>query len=554
MTTETFDNLRQNAISVSNSYESIIETSNSAINLIISEPTVLQAIRGLSSGKTKGLDSTEKYYSNEYVLLRERINLYYTYKYCYRVIFFNESGDVIASNYSPGNNRIENVDIESINGIDSLGEGEIMIIPLHKDEWDKKNSKRVISVIKRLTGKNMGYFEVQWLEPDMEKLLSPTEPDYEVAIYDNGGKTIFSKNAKAINYYQMILEQEKAEGQIRDKNVLISYLYKNGYYIVLSGDVNYWNDIVLPILPALAALVLLFWFVSLTFANISANFLSKPINTLQRVMTRTDYNNLLNNKMSLQEQQEIRQVIEIENTYKVYEKMVEGLEESKSKAEKMSYLQLKAQLDLMQAQVNPHFIYNVLNIISAKGLMADDESICEMCDNLSKILRYSTNIKIKEATIREEVDYLNDYLMLLKCRYESRLEYSIFIERNIWNEAIPKLALQQLVENTVKHGFTDSIDILKIEVKGVETKNGWFIQIKDNGGGIEKDKLSDIKIRIYELERQLDECKENIEFEIGGMGIFNTYARLYLLYKNELKFDIEASVNGTVVTIGVEKR
>ena len=177
-----------------------------------------------------------------------------------------------------------------------------------------------------------------------------------------------------------------------------------------------------------------------------------------------------------------------------------------------------------------------------------------MCDNLSKILRYSTNIEIKEATIREEVDYLNDYLMLLKCRYESRLEYSIFIERNIWNEAIPKLALQQLVENTVKHGFTDSIDILKIEVKGVETKNGWFIQIKDNGGGIEKDKLSDIKIRIYELERQLDECKENIEFEIGGMGIFNTYARLYLLYKNELKFDIEASVNGTVVTIGVEKR
>ena len=81
-------------------------------------------------------------------------------------------------------------------------------------------------------------------------------------------------------------------------------------------------------------------------------------------MTRTDYNNLLDNKMSVQERQEIRQVIEIENTYKVYEKMVEGLAESKSKAEKMSYLQLKAQLDLMQTKD----VSQVLILVSAETL------------------------------------------------------------------------------------------------------------------------------------------------------------------------------------------
>ena len=552
-TEETYNLLEQNAAVVAASFDSIIETSNSAINLIISDPEVLIAIRNLSTGKTRDFSVTEKYYSDEYKTIRERTNLYYLYKYCYRVVFFNECGDVIASNYSRGTRRIDGNGSAFIDELNSLNAGELLLIPAHNDQWNSKSKHQLVSVVKRLAGNNMGYFEIQWLEKDIKELLLASDKNYSVCIYDETGRRIFSNDEQVAGSYKLVEEQNKSAGVVKDGKKLLAYTFQNGYYTVIGTEFDWWKDVTIPILPVLFGLMLTFGIISMIFAGIGAETLSKPINILQSIITKTDYENLSRYKLSVAEQQELRQVVEIDNTYKVYEQMLDRLKESKMKAEKMSYLQLRAQLDLMQAQVNPHFIYNVLNIISAKGLLAEDESICDMCDNLSKILRYSTNVKRKEATLREEVDYLRDYLMLLKCRYEDRLDYSISIDRDIWSVIIPKLAIQQIVENAVNHGFSDNVDTLRIEIEAKHFSNGWRIIIQDNGRGIDEEKLGAIKNRLIELNRQLNDCYENVEFEIGGMGIFNTYSRLYLLYKENLKFDINSNGAGTTVIIEVGK-
>lgn len=539
-TIETYNVLDQNSMVVSNSYDSIIETSNSAINLILSEPEVLNAIKSLSTGKTQGISSTEKYYSNEYKTIRGRINLYFVYKYCHRVVYFNEFEDVISSDSSL---------CHSLLNQEEFKEGELRLIPAHNIKGNKNNKTRVISVVKKIAGKNMGYFEVQWLESDVKKLLALSDDEFNVTIYDESGRKMFSNEDYRENIFQVVKEGKK---HFRIGNTLYSSNYSKGYYTVVSAQLHIVRDIIIPILPALFGLLIVYWVITLLYANYGADSLVRPIVFLQKAISRTDYEKLSSDNLSFLERNELRKIIEIEKTYETYEKMVERLEESKKKAEKMSFLQLKAQLDLMQAQVNPHFIYNVLNIISAKGLMADDESICDMCDNLSKILRYSTNLKTKEATVYEEVEYLKDYLMLLKCRYETRLDYSISIGRDIWDEIIPKLVLQQMVENSVKHGFSDTVDILHIEIEGKETDKGWIITIKDNGCGIDSVNLDSINYRIFELRKQLDACDDNIEFEIGGMGIYNTYARLYLLYKSALTFDIKSGENGTTVIIEIE--
>ena len=552
-TVETYNLLSQNAAVVVKNYESIMETSIGAINLIISEPSVLTAVRSLSSGKMSDLDITEKYYSEEYSLLREKINLYYVYKHCHRVIFFNETGDFVASNYASGNTLIDDFDIDEIEGIDGLKEGKVIVKASHKDEWDSRNNENVISVVKKLVGRNMGCFEIQWLESDVNQMLALPDNDFETVIYDDSGRKIYSSDSRSKNQFQLIKKQGKDEGCIKSGNSLLAYSYYKGYCISVSTRISFLKDIIIPILPAMFILLVVFLGVSMIFANIMTENLSKPINSLQEAMIRTDYDNLLRQPISYMERQEIKTIVEIENTYEVYENLLERLENSKKKAEKMSFLQLRAQLDLMQAQVNPHFIYNVLNIISAKGLMADDESICDMCDNLSKILRYSTNVKTKEATLRDEIAYLRDYLMLLKCRYEERLDYSISVKRDIEDVKIPKLALQQLVENAVKHGFKGD-EILHVELEGIETAGGFRINIRDNGKGIEQERLDEIKRKIQELREQLDEAHENIEFEIGGMGVYNTFARLYLYYKKALTFQIDSDYRGTRIVIDVNNR
>ena len=137
-----------------------------------------------------------------------------------------------------------------------------------------------------------------------------------------------------------------------------------------------------------------------------------------------------------------------------------------SRERQLQLLQLQAQFDMLQAQVNPHFIYNALNVISSRGILDDDEVICDMCDDLAGLLRYSTDTKEKYAAIREEITYLERYFSLLKYRYEHKLEYRIELDASIEEQRVPKLVIQQLAENSVNHGYANSSKVMEISVRG----------------------------------------------------------------------------------------
>ncbi len=100
---------------------------------------------------------------------------------------------------------------------------------------------------------------------------------------------------------------------------------------------------------------------------------------------------------------------------------------------------------MLQAQVNPHFLYNVLNVLSSRGIVSGDEVICDICSSLAGMLRYSTDNINRQARLSEEIQYLKEYFYLLKSRYDYKLNYIIEIEETLNNEVIPKITLQQIV-------------------------------------------------------------------------------------------------------------
>ena len=116
---------------------------------------------------------------------------------------------------------------------------------------------------------------------------------------------------------------------------------------------------------------------------------------------------------------------------KAYADMRERLNEAVIRETNISVLQLQAQFDLLQAQVNPHFIYNVLNIISARGIKDGDEMICDICGDLAWMLRYATNTREKFATIAQEISHLDKYFALLKYRYEQKLNCTVRIKKEL---------------------------------------------------------------------------------------------------------------------------
>ena len=230
------------------------------------------------------------------------------------------------------------------------------------------------------------------------------------------------------------------------------------------------------------------------------------------------------------------------------------LNESIVKEKRMSLLQLQAQFDTLQAQVNPHFLYNVLNVISSRGVMDGDEEICEICGCLAAMLRYSTSTKERYATVEKEIEYLERYIFLLKSRYEHRLEVEVQCEDSIKQEILPKIVLQQLVENSVQHGYQNSKNIMKIQVKGWRDETGWYFEVRDNGQGATEEVREELNEKMRKIREKIMSRGSSIEMEIGGMGLANTYARMFLLYNGKAVFRIRNMEEGLSVIIGVSEK
>lgn len=103
---------------------------------------------------------------------------------------------------------------------------------------------------------------------------------------------------------------------------------------------------------------------------------------------------------------------------------------------------LQAQLSACQTQINPHFVYNTLNIISAKSMESGNYEVIEICDQFAQMLRYATDTRSRTATMAEELENVRYYLMLSKARYEDNLEFTIDVPDNLNALVVPKLTLQ----------------------------------------------------------------------------------------------------------------
>ncbi len=307
------------------------------------------------------------------------------------------------------------------------------------------------------------------------------------------------------------------------------------------------EDIINKILPLTLIIFILFAMFVFAYVYTTSQILSQPIKKLQKIMEQSageDFSIDMPTKISNDE---------IEILYKYYIEALEKRQDAVLQEKKLSMLQLQAQFDLLQAQVNPHFIYNVLNVISNRGMINSDEMICDICSDLAGMLRYSTNTKEKYATVNTEIEYLELYLSLLKHRYEHRLMYSIEIDNSIKNERLPKILLQQIAENSVVHGYGNSDSIIEIVVKGVLKDSGFEIIVSDNGDGITEDTINAIYKSFDDIKKKFTDNRVNVEMEIGGMGLLNTFARLYLLYNESAYIHLHSkSTGGTEVVIGVK--
>lgn len=192
------------------------------------------------------------------------------------------------------------------------------------------------------------------------------------------------------------------------------------------------------------------------------------------------------------------------------------LREQKEKEIELRNLAIQSELSALKAQLNPHFLYNTFNTISA-SVPAEQEHTREMIAKLADLFRYQLKASREEVVpLWEEARFLRKYLDLEKERMGDRLSYEVWIPPGIEAAMIPPMLLQPLVENAIKHGISPKIEGGEVKVVVEQTGNRIYFTLSDTGVGMDKEDPIHMK---------------------GGVGLSNTIRRLERMYGCQLKID-----------------
>jgi len=199
----------------------------------------------------------------------------------------------------------------------------------------------------------------------------------------------------------------------------------------------------------------------------------------------------------------------------------------------------ESEFKALQAQINPHFLYNTLESINWLAKLNKQHQIATMVKALGNLLRNSISNKSEVIPLSDEINILKDYITIQKCRYEERLDFSININPEYWDYMIPKLSIQPLVENSIQYGLEKVFGVCKIRVWAESLENRLEIWVQDNGPGMDKDFL--LKLN-----------KGEIKSRGSGIGIKNIDERIKIIFGNEYGVRIDSILGeGTKVCISI---
>ena len=505
-------NLEDMSRQLTQQYEESIKAMKNVSHYVLSDVDALEAIRKLSVFP-KDADYVSLYFNEAARVVRNILNTDYFISNFYRILFYNKNGVVIATTHEERKmNAGMNLDaLPWKDQLDSVGYGQFAVIGPHEDDWGEKK-QNVFSVVKEIQGNNLGYIEVQRTEDSLRTLFAISNPEIKVLLFDEKGNLLFSNERYEgdLGYGDFLAQGDTTARRFRnsvtgnDEFLAGNVSAETGAAILVAERYDTVQSDLRYIFMSTLLLAASFIGVAVLYIVAASNHLARPVQELADLMERTKLTNITENvelKTSSNEIELLRQS---------YENMLKRLDSAILKEKRTSMIQLQAQFDALQAQVNPHFIYNILNVISSRGVLNDDDVICEICDGLASMLRYSTNTKERYATVEKEADYLEAYIRLLKCRYEHKLEYQITIQPEIKDCILPKLVLQQLVENSISHGYENGYETMRLEITGWQDDEGWYIRIRDNGDGFLEEALQYVRDEIMKLRMQISSIQRNV--------------------------------------------
>lgn len=203
----------------------------------------------------------------------------------------------------------------------------------------------------------------------------------------------------------------------------------------------------------------------------------------------------------------------------------------------------QAELKAVQSQVNPHFLFNTLESIRMRSLIKGEEETADIIGEMAALFRRSMTWNSDFVTIEEELGFIEKYIKIQRYRFGDKIKYNYYIMEGCKQYLVPKFSIGTFVENACVHGLEATADDGVISLNITKNKEYLFIEISDNGRGIEEERLE-------ELKKMLKNADCNMLNEARSTGMLNAFLRFKMYSEGEIAFNIVSSPeNGTDITI-----
>lgn len=281
----------------------------------------------------------------------------------------------------------------------------------------------------------------------------------------------------------------------------------------------------------LLAIALLMICVSMIITGFISSGLTRPLELLMNTIQKIGNGNV-------QLRAKIVKEDEIGELAQQFNEMLDQMEELKQKEYQTKQLLNRAEYKALQAQVNPHFLYNTLDTMASIAEIRNCPEVSHMSQSLALIFRYSLNMKDPFSTVGNEIVHLKNYIYVMDMRMHDNIQYTFDVDEMTLKSKLPRLSLQPIVENAINHGLRNKRGKKKIGIQIKREQMDLVICIEDNGIGLDTSAINE-SLR----KNELDFVEKG-----NSIGLHNINARLKMLYGNQYGMHLESMLGeGTKV-------
>ncbi len=360
----------------------------------------------------------------------------------------------------------------------------------------------------------------------------------------SGNERIHNESFALVYNGEVVFSSEEGLNEDIVKNYISSVeMDKYGTTVLANKEIDYFGGEYNFILPTIIALFLCMGLMIFVYFWLLKTKITKPIKTTKNQLVSYNAKNLSEQIMNTG-------VFEIDDIIRDINHMILQIKKATkdriithNKLLEVQLRETEAELYALQSQINPHFLYNTLQCISGLAVMGYASSVNQVVLAMTDIIKYSMD-PVKIVYCSDEIDIILNYISIYKIRQNGNIETCIKIDDEIHENKMLKMIVQPTVENIMEHAHVGNGDKLIISLTAKTQDDKMIFVVKDNGMGIEPERLKALK---ENLETDFDDfIKGKSSF---GFGLYNINRRIKLFYGEEYGINIDSGSSGTEIEI-----